>query len=166
MAHLHPLPTLSETPSIGAQPPLAGELGLLAQHLAQLLMASQAVQRDGTNVLPFPHAYSEDEAAALLTQAGWETSARTLRKARDEGRIGYYEFGGRVRFTQADLLSYIDGCKRCAKTEIGNIAAIGSEKSPPAKITTPIGVPPGPDVSAVAVWEQQIARKPKSGLSR
>ena len=58
---------------------------------------------------PIPRAYTEEEAAAMLSELGWGVSTRTLRKMRLAGEIDYYVWGKRgIRYTLQQLLAAIE----------------------------------------------------------
>lgn len=60
-------------------------------------------------VLPsLPKGYTEAEASRILTEHGYPVSAETLRKHRRHGYISYRKIGGLIRYTEADLLDYVN----------------------------------------------------------
>lgn len=61
-----------------------------------------------TTLLQLPKAYSEKEAAELLTSLGWDISTKTLAKARERGEITYRRFGGRIRYVEDDLRAFLE----------------------------------------------------------
>ena len=87
--------------------------------------------------LCLPRGYTEEEAAALLTEAGWEITARTLRRARDAGTISFRQFGGKVRYTEADLLAYIERGKTTATTGTVSSTAAITPTQPRAATSSP-----------------------------
>ncbi len=73
------------------------------------------------SAIRLPEAFTEAKAAELLTAAGWDISERTLRRAREKGEIAFRMIGGKVRYTEADLLDYLERGRRCeAKGETTN----------------------------------------------
>lgn len=69
------------------------------------------------SLVSLPQALNEAEAAKTLSEAGWDISERTLRRERDRGLISFRLIGGKVRYTEADLLDYLERGKRCEKAE-------------------------------------------------
>lgn len=55
-----------------------------------------------------PALLTEDEAAAEL-----HICTRTLRKARQEGRLHFVKIGRRICYTPDDLASFIDASRQC-----------------------------------------------------
>ena len=78
-----------------------------------------------------PRAYSEDEAAKLLTNLGWTISRRTLQRMRFAGSIPHHQLGGRVWYTDDDIRQIIIGSSRGGGQN--NSEPVVAEKSvPPA----------------------------------
>lgn len=59
-----------------------------------------------------PIGYTEREAVTLINNSGWDISLTELQSARNSGEICYYNFGGIIRYSQRDVITYIEG-HRC-----------------------------------------------------
>ena len=86
-------------------------------------------------ITALPQAYTEPQAAQILTDAGWKMCAKTLARLRESGQIGFHRQGRGVRYTMSDLTAYIERIKTCVKTD-SNSETIGSDKSPTVRAGT------------------------------
>ena len=92
--------------------------------------------------LVLPNAYTEKEAAQALTEAGWSVSERTLRRERERGLIVYRMIGGKVRYTETDLLEYIERGQQCVEKPTNRDSSskgIGSDGKPEQTPSMPTG---------------------------
>lgn len=75
------------------------------------------------SVVPLPHLLSEAEAAARLG-----VSKDTMQRERKRGRMPYRRIGGRIKYTEDDLLTYIrrSGENQCPTNDPDRSETIGS----------------------------------------
>ena len=117
------------------------------------------------NTLQLPRAYSESEAARLLSSLGWEVSTKTLQKARARKEITYRKLGGKIRYIEDDLKKFIDrGVEWASEKEeggdSGNSRDTGSDEKPEATASMPTGTTLESERLAGALLMSSILRKP------
>lgn len=86
---------------------------------------------DVENLVTLPRGFTEVEAAKILTNHGYPVTAETLRKHRRYGKISYRKVGGMVRYTEADLLEFVDravtGCvQQVQAADAGSADQVGA----------------------------------------
>jgi hypothetical protein len=116
------------------------------------------------SIITLPRGHSEAEAAAILTKAGYPMCVRTLQRAREKQEITFRHVAGKVRYTVADLLAYIERGKKCAKVidTDSRSEIIGLEKSKEAQAGTPSGGTNRPGELAVAASMNLSMRRQRS----
>jgi hypothetical protein len=117
---------------------------------------------NGSSSNPLPRGYSEQQAARLLTEAGWEITARTLRRAREAQAISFHQFGGKVRYTEADLLAYIERGRATATTAKPSPATGAPPPQPRPATSSPSQSTELTDEQCRQLWDMRAQkRKPR-----
>lgn len=95
-------------------------------------------------VINIPRGFTETEAAEILTKFGYSITPETLRKHRRNGKISFRKIGGLVRYTAADLETFVNqGTVECQESPTTLTASksetIGSLNSQTAQAGTQRG---------------------------
>jgi excisionase family DNA binding protein len=111
-------------------------------------------------LLALPNLYSEQEAAKALS-----LSVDTVRRARRDGSMPFRRLGNRVRYTETDLLEYLErrrenGICPIKMANPESMATIGLASAPEAKTGIEHGSTPMLDKPAASRLARQTFGKP------